>query len=546
MERNYMRISKAYILQYPEESRVCVDVNYNNHMSIYWYAVDKEYERYLCHERNDAFVVAFLFYCMVKDMDIISEGDVSAKLLYQLNEIFIPTLNSEIEEFHAISIIANSNDRILESADNVGTSYSGGIDSFYTILKNQETINENMKISCLTFFDSGFAGMTSFAELLHKRRSEKFSKTASKMGYPFLEVKTNIRYYTPFDPVVSFVALATALSIQKFMNYYMFSSTYRFSELKFDFNNCSSYDLLTTQCFSTENITFYSTGADVSRLNKLEYIASYPVAQKNLDVCWCDFGNCLKDYCGKCQRTLIELFILGKQEQFAEVFDSVFFMRNIDKELGVLLYQKKTKKLRQAMYERLIEKGYKFTQTSIDYSKHLEEVLGGLLYPEVKGFGSRFLIKLREELFESDDKEKVRKIKNGLKEYYSFSEKEVEIEPKMYVFNWLKIAIADINPAQIVIDRNWKKIAIFGGGKQARNLVKSLGLVGVDPSYIVDDNPATVKLLGNDSIKIIGVKDKWDDADLMVVTDSESWEVVESGKFPPEKVMHVRNLVRII
>jgi len=442
----YLRISKSYVTEDALSARVCVDVFYDNHLSVYWYEVDKKYKEYLCYERNDAFVTALLYFCMVKGFDIISDGDVSARLLYQLNCIFIPALSNEVAEFKMIKIHANPNNDILTSAEHIGTAFSGGVDAFYTILKNSEDDQDDMKISCLTFFKNGFGGSSIYSDILNEKRSEKFQKIVKEMDYPFIEVRTNLRYYMPFDPVVSLVTLATALSIQKYMKYYMLSGTYKSSQFKMTFNHSPDYDLLSVQCFSTENTTFILAWSEVKRLDKIEFISKFPVVQENLDVCWCDLGNCTENYCGKCRRTLFDIYALRKQKQFEKVFNIHKFNDNLFDELGVLLQQRKTVKALQETYDYMIGTGYEFTGESKMFARKLDSVLDGARYPEIKGVGTKYFAPLRNELMQTKNENRIKEIKSITGDYFNLRKTDVRISPGGYRFNWL---INEINKKDI-------------------------------------------------------------------------------------------------
>ena len=88
-----IKIRKPYIKIKEEKVRLCSVVNYDGNDNEIWYEVDKEYGEFLCHERADAFLLAFLPYAMAFKHDIEIEGAVSEKLLYQLNNYYIPALS---------------------------------------------------------------------------------------------------------------------------------------------------------------------------------------------------------------------------------------------------------------------------------------------------------------------------------------------------------------------------------------------------------------------------------------------------------------------
>lgn len=75
------------------------------------------------------------------------------------------------------------------------------------------------------------------------------------------------------------------------------------------------------QFFSTENITFYISNRDWTRMEKVKRIAELPEAHDNLQVCLVQSNNC--GTCMKCKRTLMNLDVLGEDtlNKFANSFD---------------------------------------------------------------------------------------------------------------------------------------------------------------------------------------------------------------------------------
>ena len=104
-----IQIGKPYIYKTNEEKvRLCSVVNYDGNDNEIWYEVDKEYGEFLCHERADAFLLAFLPYAMAFKHDIEIEGAVSEKLFYQLINYYIPALSKFTKYYNSIKIIANT------------------------------------------------------------------------------------------------------------------------------------------------------------------------------------------------------------------------------------------------------------------------------------------------------------------------------------------------------------------------------------------------------------------------------------------------------
>ena len=75
----------------------------------------------------------------------------------------------------------------------------------------------------------------------------------------------------------------------------------------------------------------------VTRYEKTERIADNHLAQKYLDVCFC-FNNCGK--CSKCRRTLLTLDLLGKVQEFGQIFDVDAFEKDKVQAYSDLLWAK--------------------------------------------------------------------------------------------------------------------------------------------------------------------------------------------------------------
>ena len=121
-----------------------------------------------------------------------------------------------------------------------------------------------------------------------------------------------------------------------------------FSQFGFSIDDIAFFDLLSVQCVSNENTTFYSTGSEVTRLEKTAYISDFAVTHKYLNVCWYHLYNCNK--CDKCRRTMLGLYALGKLDRYGEVFDVNYFYQNRDEYLGYMLH----KRIAENKFEKVV------------------------------------------------------------------------------------------------------------------------------------------------------------------------------------------------
>ena len=163
-----------------------------------------------------------------------------------------------------------------------------------------------------------------------------------------------------------------ALALQNLIKIYYQSSGVMLE----DFNICSNhdaayFDLFNLKELSTEQLTFYSTGIEVSRLEKIKYISKNTIVAQNLSVCSEEVSgtghirqgkiNCGR--CAKCLRTISELYVVDNLEAFDNVFELKEFKTHTQKELArmyclngksftneIIYYLKKQNKINMMFY----------------------------------------------------------------------------------------------------------------------------------------------------------------------------------------------------
>lgn len=339
-----IEIGEVYIKRIGDKSRCCSNITWGNRIKTLWYEVESKYEECLCTERIDAFLVALLPFAMLENLDIHSKGYVSEKLLYQLKTIMIPSYSNNTKEFHSIDIDAKCDGRILKSKNGVATALSCGIDSYYTVLKHIAPEMEGFKLTHLTYFNImnhtqwKVYGEDSSRDFSNARR-DYVKKAAKEIGLELVYVDSNFDiFYHDFELLAtfSFRYFGTVLALQKLFKIYYWSSGFTFAQFEISCDDLALSDLLAVQCVSNENTTFYSTGSEVSRIEKIAYISDFAETYKFLNVCWINLYNCT-DRCEKCKRTILALYALGKLDHYKEVFDVEKVYKNINEYLGHLL-----------------------------------------------------------------------------------------------------------------------------------------------------------------------------------------------------------------
>lgn len=297
-----------------------------------YYEVDAAYGECLCMERSDPFVLGLLAYAMLNEYDITCKVPVSEQLYYQLTTYLIPIVSKNVPHYHHIVIRAPLADQDIVSKGGVGTGFSGGVDSYYTVLKHLHPATPSFQLTHLLFANIGaLTHISTHANQIFAEKSKRMSVMAAQLGLPLVTVDTN---YLDFFGAVTVEktggpdALKTCscvYALRKLFKTYYFGSGMELERFTFSAVDPALYDILTLQTISVNSLWFYSSGAEASRMEKLEYIVDHPIVQKTLTVC--ADSNCNR--CNKCIRTMMELYALKKLDHFADVFDVPDFKQHL-------------------------------------------------------------------------------------------------------------------------------------------------------------------------------------------------------------------------
>lgn len=374
-----LKIETVYIKRIGEKSRLCADIRWSNRSRTLWFEVEREFENYLCYERADGFLIALLPFAMINNLDIEVEGNISERLLYQLKNILLPALSSNLPTFHFINIKAKANNEVLTSQNAVGTGLTCGIDSFYTILKHLDNVYEGFKLTHITFFNIMNSNLWKYygeesSRDFYNSRIEYMMSAVKDLGLKFVAVDTNFDlFYHELDllQTFSYRYFGVVLALQKLFKTYYWSSSHSASEFKFSEFDISYLDMINIQCISNENTVFYSAGAEVTRLEKTKYISDFDITYKYLNVCWLQIHNCTSS-CDKCKRTMLSLYALGKLDHYNQVFDLEYFYNHLDKYIGYMVFgitQPKMKEWYDEIFRCYLDNNLRISSGAKNYSR---------------------------------------------------------------------------------------------------------------------------------------------------------------------------------
>ena len=187
----------------------------------------------------------------------------------------------------------------------VATFFSGGVDSWATILGNPEVTD--------LIFVRGLDLVPSWPQ--HKRLADeveaRLRSTAPELGLPLHVVTTDVRTFS--DPLLRWesfcpsVEAAIALFFEPLFERVVIAND---SEYRRQAQVGASWQI--DHLWSSEGLTIEDWGGRFGRVERLRRIVDHPLVQETLRVCWMNPGgayNCGR--CGKCLATMIGLEAIG-------------------------------------------------------------------------------------------------------------------------------------------------------------------------------------------------------------------------------------------
>lgn len=260
----------------------------------------------------DPFLALALVPAMAAGRPLRVEGEVSPVLLAAIPRIQ-RLLHWGYPKLTEVPVQARPRDEAPGArASGVGAFFSGGLDSFYTVLKRRNDFTH------LIFLD-GFDIPPGY----QRRRAqvaESVRRAASELGKPLIEVVTDHREF-----VAEYVALWPAhygavaaaayfLSSQLGRIYRPGSTNYA----EYAFAASGSLDHLVTPLWSTDRVDLVYDGFEASRCDKAVLLAQNDVALRWLRVCQTrDVEDLNCGHCEKCLRTMLNLWAAGSLDRCA-------------------------------------------------------------------------------------------------------------------------------------------------------------------------------------------------------------------------------------
>ncbi|MEK7150860.1 MAG: hypothetical protein AAB783_01540 [Patescibacteria group bacterium] len=267
-----------------------------------FFRVPKKYKKFLATDASP-FLAAVLLPCMQMREDITVEGSISTQFFANTRKL-MTTFSSWSDAFHPIAISADRVVPDIKAGKDTACFFSGGVDSFYTFLKNKSSITHLISVHGFDMYLSNKA--------LYKEVLTNVQKIAKREGVEVVPVETNIRdfvdLYVDWDWEVGGGLGSVALALRAGFEKIYVAGTYSWDQMM-PYGTHPDTDPL----WSSETMRIIHDGNEARRLDKVLWqIAKSDTALKYLKVCYQNPKgkyNCSK--CEKCLRTMLALEIAG-------------------------------------------------------------------------------------------------------------------------------------------------------------------------------------------------------------------------------------------
>ena len=326
-------------------TRLEVDITFHDMANPYptntiYFEVDKKISYMLADDSYDAFVLVPLFVAMFHKQTLHIRGKIS-KRLYQNVKWYIQQIYCDYSpNLSPVKFIVDGFTKPPKSRGKIiGAGISCGVDALSTIYDHFVREDDpEYRINALFYFNHDMKNhrTDSSGQTLYQGLLPKNSAAAKDLGLPLYSMESNLYVFNSIIIQMrkkfismSYISLYShILALSNAVSRYYVSSERSYEEIK-KFEDQSHDDDIGCFCESylvpligNERTELIIDGCQYRRVDKLKKIVDWDIAKKHLNVCWAnkfDGSNCGR--CLKCLRTQLTLEIMGKLDDYANVFD---------------------------------------------------------------------------------------------------------------------------------------------------------------------------------------------------------------------------------
>jgi len=275
-----------------------------------WYRVPSRFANNLSETCN-AFVVGMVLTAMRESSDLIVHGDVSSRLLENLEEFRAAWVSWRPERYSRIEIVADNeiDRRSREKSNNTIVAFSGGVDASFTAYRHVKGLCGRLKKDIKTgMFIHGFnIGLD--RNDIYDKVADRAEMMLGSLDIELIRMATNYRDLGDNFGDSHVAEIASCMLL--FENSYstgLIAGSQPYAEMTLPWGS----NPITDRLLSSDRLEFIHDGAAYTRSEKIEVISDWQEALKYLWVCYQSDNldkNCCK--CEKCIRTILNFRALG-------------------------------------------------------------------------------------------------------------------------------------------------------------------------------------------------------------------------------------------
>lgn len=239
--------------------------------------------------------------------DLEVRGSLSRRLLWGVNQVINVFMDWSPKVFHPIRIFPDSLTDAHIVSDETAILFSGGVDSYYSLLNHNPETDKILPVSSAIFVhgcDIPLDKPESYARVF-----DIYEPILVEMGIRLISAKTNMREFhrkVNWNITYGSVLAGIAFGMEGLYRQLLFSAQHQR-----DAQVMQGSEIRLVSSLSTENTEVLLDG-QIHRAEKVAYLCQQPVTYSTLRVCWehpDGIMNCGK--CEKCIRTMVELELAG-------------------------------------------------------------------------------------------------------------------------------------------------------------------------------------------------------------------------------------------
>lgn len=316
-----MKINTAKIKQIGDTIRVSSFIESSTQPEInqdIWFELSVKYKSYIA-KNMDSFLLATIIVAMGLGEDVYVDGNLSPRILKRIKDIQAYYAFMSKGQYEIVSVYANSckieKNKLFKPRYSTSF-FSGGVDSFYTIIENQKEIQDCYKIKKSIFILGYDMCKDDHADGYSKISNTYKEYLMNTLGIDLINITVNHRELTDLvihkKYTIGTILYSTGLLLSP-----MISTLYIPSSISYSYTDYWGTNPISDELCETENMEVIYDGGGMKRMDKIKIVSEFEDSYNKLRVCLQNpesLYNCSK--CEKCARTMLELELQNKLEKY--------------------------------------------------------------------------------------------------------------------------------------------------------------------------------------------------------------------------------------